>query len=82
MQALALTMAGKAEDAEPMARKCLEAAKKLPGDASEQQKFVASCQNCLSQALRELGRLEEAEATCREGLSIREKVREYRGTDS
>ncbi len=54
--------------------RALEAANKLPGEASERQRMVASCHNCHCEALRELGRLQEAEDECVKGLHIREKV--------
>jgi hypothetical protein len=75
MQALALVLLGRASEAEPAAKICLEAAKQLPGPAAERASFVASCYNCLGEVLREMGSLAEAEAAAREGLAMREKVR-------
>lgn len=78
MQALALVLMGRPSEAELLARTCLEAAEgQLPAEGpagSERNRLVASASNCLSEALRELGRLEEAEAACRKGLALREKV--------
>jgi hypothetical protein len=74
MQALALVLLGRANEAEQLATSCLEAAKQMPGSASERNSFVASCQNCLGEVLREMGRVADADAAAREGLAIREKV--------
>eukprot|EP00775_Hariotina_reticulata_P003910 gene3910-4164_t len=73
MQALALVLLGRANEAEQLATSCLEAAKVMQGSASERNSFVASCQNCLGEVLREMGRVADAEAAAREGLAIREK---------
>jgi hypothetical protein len=79
MQALALVLMGRPSDAEELVRGCLSAAEaQLPSEgpaASDRDRIVASASNCLSEALRELGRLDEAEAACRRGLALREKVR-------
>jgi hypothetical protein len=78
MQALALVLMGRPAEAERLARSCLEAAEQqLPTEgpaAAERNRLVASASNCLSEALRELGRLDDAEAACRKGLALREKV--------
>lgn len=74
MQALALVLLGRASEAEQLATNCLEAAKHMTGPAAERNSFMASCYNCLGEALREMGRVTEAEAAAREGLAMREKV--------
>jgi hypothetical protein len=74
MQALALVLLGRANEAEKLATDCLEAAKHMSGPAAERNSFVASCYNCLGEVLREMGRLPDAEAAAREGLAMREKV--------
>jgi tetratricopeptide (TPR) repeat protein len=79
MQALALVLMGRPSEAEALARGCLEAAEaQLPSEGAagaDRDRLIASASNCLSEALRELGRLDEAEAACRKGLALREKVR-------
>jgi hypothetical protein len=75
MQALALVLLGRANEAEKLATDCLEAARHMSGPAAERNSFVASCHNCLGEVLREMGRLNDAEAAAREGLAMREKVR-------
>ncbi|WIA36602.1 hypothetical protein OEZ86_007890 [Tetradesmus obliquus] len=73
MQALALVLLGRANEAEKLATDCLEAARHMSGPAAERNSFVASCHNCLGEVLREMGRLPDAEAAAREGLAMREK---------
>lgn len=46
----------------------------MTGPAAERNSFVASCYNCLGEALRETGKVADAEAAAREGLAMREKV--------
>jgi len=75
MQALALVLLGRANEAEQLATSCLEAAKQMQGSASERNSFVASCQELFGwQVLREMGRVADADAAARESLAIREKV--------
>ena len=45
------------------------------GDAADRNNLEAMCHNCLAEALKELGGLEEAEAKARHGLELRTKVR-------
>jgi hypothetical protein len=47
------------------------------GDAADRNNLEAMCHNCLAEALKELGGLEEAEAKARHGLELREKVGGY-----
>jgi hypothetical protein len=75
MQALALVLLGRANEAEKLATDCLEAARHMSGPAAERNSFVASCHNCLGEVLREMGRLPDAEAAAHEGLAMREKVK-------